>query len=702
MKQRAIVNYLGTLHRRIPYPLKAVLLCLPLVNCAGTAAMRECTAILRQDSVETSLPRLQQIMRQEPRSGECTQAYLLASSRQVASYMAQAERMSAAGQYAEAGPLYRNVLDIQPGNDLARQGLRQIEQLERQRSLMNDARQAVSAKDWTQARGATEALLRAAPGNVEAMGLQAEIARQTAPPPADPGLLAAFKKPISIEFRDVALRQVFEVVSRSSGLNFVFDKDVKADQKTSIFLRDSTVESALYFLLLTNQLEHQVLNGNTVVIYPNSPAKQKEYQELSVRTFQMANTDVRSVAAAIKTLFKGRDFVVDEKQNMLVVRDTPDAIRVIEKLVALHDIAEPEVMLEVAVLEVSRKKLLNLGVELPGSLALTPLASSAATGLTLQDLRDLNGSRLGATINGVTINAQKQDTDVNLLANPRIRVVNREKARVLIGDRWPVITVTTSPTGGYAESVNYVDVGLKLDVEPTIYRGNDIVIKIALEVSNISGSTVSKLGGTSYTFGTRTANTTLRLRDGENQILAGLINDEDRRTASKVPGIGELPVLGRLFGTALDDGNKTEIMLSITPRLVRNAYRAEGGAIEFRSGTESSMRERPSIAGRVQVPMALPQAGGPAAAVPAAPAPPAAISPASVPAPVTPSAPQVPAAPAPPPAQQPPAASAPAASMPAVSGVPVVNLGQGVSSMSSVGLAGKSTQTRADEGGDAK
>jgi len=389
------------------------------------------------------------------------------------------------------------------------------------------------------------------------------------------------------------LRQIFEIVSKTSGLNFVFDKDVKLDQKASIFLKDSTVEDALYFLLLSNQIEQQAMNANTVLIYPGTVAKLKEYQELSVRTFQLVNTDVKAVAANIKALLKGRDVVADDKLNMLIARDTPDALRVIEKLVALHDVAEPEVMLEVEILEVSRTKLSELGVRWPDSLSLTPLASNAAVGLTLQDLRDLNSTTIGASLGGIKLNLKSENTGVNILANPKIRVTNREKAKVLIGDRVPVVTVTTSPTGGYAESVSYLDVGLKLDVEPVIYRGNDIVIKIALEVSNLVDTKVTKAGGVAYTLGTRNANTTLRLRDGENQILAGLINDEDRKSANKLPGLGDLPAVGRLFGSGVDDGKKSEIMLSITPRLIRNVYRPDAGMLEFSSGTEGSLRERP-------------------------------------------------------------------------------------------------------------
>jgi general secretion pathway protein D len=676
--------------------LALALSCTLLASCASTLALYECDDIVAQNSSTKSLLRLQQLVKVTPESGGCMKAYLLVGERVVATELRQADRLSQEGRSEEAAQLYRRVLELQPGNDQARQGLRTLERQQRHLGLLEQARRAVNSLDWESARVLVDGVLRADPENIQALALREELTRRSAAvviPPTDSGLASAFRKPISLEFRDLPLRQIFEVLSRSSGLNFVFDKDVKADQKTSIFLRDSTVESALYFLLLTNQLEHQVMNGNTVLIYPNAPGKLKEYQELSVRTFQMANTDVKSVAATLRTLFKGRDVVVDEKLNMLVVRDTPDALRLVEKIVALHDVAEPEVMLEVAILEVSRKKLLNLGVDLPNSLSLTPLASNAATGLTLADLRALNSTSIGAPVGAVTLNLRKENTDVNILANPRIRVVNREKAKVLIGERVPIVTVTTSPTGGFAESISYVEVGLKLDVEPTIYRGNDIVIKVGLEVSNIAGSTLSKLGGVAYTFGTRTANTTLRLRDGENQILAGLINDEDRKVASKVPGLGDLPVAGRLFGTQQDDSNKTEIMLSITPRLVRNATRLDAATQEFRSGTESSLRERPGIVGKIQVP-ASPAGASTAAPIAGVSVAPVVVLPAASNAPI-PSAP--PPAPAPAPAGP---ARAPATSaVPAVLGMPTVNI---TSSPAGAALAGKATGTRSDEGFDAK
>lgn len=426
----------------------------------------------------------------------------------------------------------------------------------------------------------------------------AELKRETdaTPPPAAPALenalAATYRKPITIEFKDVSLQTVFEVIARSSGLNFVFDKDVRTDQKTSIFLKNATIESAVRLTLLTNQLEQRVVDAHTVLIYPNTQAKQKDYLPLTIRSFYLTNADVKAVAATLKTLLKTRDVVIDEKLNLLIVRDTPQAMAVVGKLVALHDLPEPEVMLEVEIVEIKRTRLLDLGVRWPDQLSLTPLASTSGGPLTVADLRNLNSSTTAAGISPLTINARKTDSAANILANPRIRARNREKAKILIGERVPNITATSTATGFVAESINYVDVGLKLEVEPTIYLDDEVAIKVALEVSNIINQVQTKQGSVAFQIGTRNAQTVLRLKDGENQVLAGLINDEDRRAAYKVPGLGEVPLVGRLFGSQNDDASKTEIVLSITPRILRNVQRPDAELTDFESGTESNLGGR--------------------------------------------------------------------------------------------------------------
>jgi len=351
---------------------------------------------------------------------------------------------------------------------------------------------------------------------------------------------------------------------------------VKTDQRTTIFLKNSTIDATVRYVLATNQLAQQVLDENTVLIYPNTPAKVKDYQELAVRTFFLSNTEAKAIANTLKTILKIHDVVADEKLNMVIVRDTPDAIRMAERLVALEDVPEPEVMLEVEVLEVPTSRLTELGISVPSSVTLTPLtATGDSTGLTLQSVRGLNSSRIGVNLGNVTLNLRREVGDVNILANPRIRVKNREKARVVIGDRFPVVTSTATATGFVSESVSYLDVGLKLDVEPVVSLDDDVTIKMGLEVSSIAGSVRTPGGSLAYKVGTRNANTTLRLRDGETQILGGLISNDDRTNASRIPGLGDLPIAGRLFSSQKDELQRTELVLAITPRVLRSAMRPD-------------------------------------------------------------------------------------------------------------------------------
>jgi len=205
----------------------------------------------------------------------------------------------------------------------------------------------------------------------------------------------------------------------------------------------------------------------------------------------------------------------------------------------------------------------------------------------------LNKDKLGITMPSATINMQKTDGDANLLANPRLRVRDREKAKILIGDKVPVVTTTTTPNGFLSENVQYLDVGLKLEVEPEIHLRDEVGLKLSLEVSSLVGSVKSATGSQAYQIGTRTISSALRLRDGETQVLAGLISDADRSDANRIPLLGDLPVLGRLFSSQKDDRQKTEIVMSITPHLIRNIQRKNPAAETFWSGTESSLRTRP-------------------------------------------------------------------------------------------------------------
>lgn len=587
-----------------------------MAGCAWLApgAYQEGQALMDQGQTVAGLAKLEEAVQQEPRR---PQYRITLATRRAAAIQQLLSRGQAAlyeGRLSEAEEALRTLLLIEPEHAMARQGQAAIVQERRQRALLAEVDALLkkgSATDLPQAQDKLRTVLSENPQHKLALTLKARLQDELAKQPR-PGqrLAAVFQKPITLEFRDAPLKSVFDVIAKVSGLNFFFDREIRPDLKATILAKNTSIEDAIRLLLVTNQLEQKVLGDNAILIYPNTPAKLKDYQALTVRSFYLANADVKAVSNSIKTLLKTKDMVIDERLGIIMLRDTPEVIRMAERIVALQDLRDPEVMLEVEVMEVKRSRLLELGIQWPSQLGLAPLRAGGGA-VTLADLNNLGGATIQATLGSTLINARKEDQNGNILANPRIRVRNKEKAKVLIGDRVPVITTTSTSTGFVSESVNYVDVGIKLDVEPNIYLDDEVAIKVNLEVSSLVREVLSKSGSLSYQIGTRGANTVLRLKDGETQVLAGLISDEERSTANKVPLLGEMPILGRLFGSQKDDTQRTEILLSITPRVVRSLSRPELMQAEFESGTETSIGADPLLLRTLEAP---PAAGAPGAA----------------------------------------------------------------------------------------
>jgi len=609
---------------------------LALAACAAAVRVQdEARKHFEEGRGEEALALLQKAAKEHPNDPGLRTEYFRLRELLVAQWLAQAEMLRVSGHFEPAEGLYRRVQAHDAGNARAAAGLAQVETDRRHRAIVSSAEQLARAGKHREAQDLLRPVLTENPQQRDARRLQRAIDEQLVKPViVSAQLRPSTTKPISLELRDVTVRNVFEVLQRASGVTFVFDRDVRADQRTSIALRNASVEEAIRLILLTNSLEQKIINETTVFVYPNTPQKAREYQELVVKGFYLANADVKQTANMIRTLVKTRDIFIDEKINLLVIKDTPSAIRLAERLIAAQDLAEPEVMLEVEVLEVGRSRLLELGIRYPGSLAVGLVGAAGTPGtVTLPEWLNRGSELVRLSFDNplFLFSLRQQDGSTNVLANPRIRVKNKDKARVHIGDRVPVITTTAAATGGFvSESVSYLDVGLKLEVEPIIYLEDDVGIKVGLEVSNIVREVRSTGSNTlTYQIGTRNAATNLRLRDGETQVLAGLISDDDRRIADRVPGLGELPVVGRLFSHTRDTAARTEIVLLITPRLMRTLARPEAGSVEFAAGTEASTGAPRLGAAPVSIPsIAVP---APAQAAPATVPTPAPTSPLIVP-----------------------------------------------------------------------
>jgi general secretion pathway protein D len=569
-----------------------------LAVACSSSPQRQARELIEQGRYEEGLTKLNEAARNEPARADLRAERLQREEQVVNRLLAAAASELAAGRLDEAQAVYERVRALQPGNARARAGLDAVA-AERRHVEQVRLAQAMPAAEREVAAALLRQVLQENPAQREARALARQFEEQKVRDNlAGPVLKARQARPVTLTFRDASLRNVVSALSRSSGINFVFDKDVRADAKTTIYATQVSVEDAIDLILVTNQLEKKVIGDNTILIYPSTQQKLRDYQELVIRSFYLANADAKQTLNLVKTMLKTKDVFIDEKLNLLVMRDTPDAIRLAEKLIAAHDLAEPEVMLEVEVVEITHSRLSDLGVKWTDSFGFGLVDTTGAPFL-LSDLRGVTSNRIAMNSPSATLNLKAADGDSNILASPRIRVKNREKARIQIGDRVPVISgQSTVATGNVlsSETITYLDVGLKLDVEPNVHLDDDVAIRVNLEVSTLGEKTTTSNGSVAYRVGTRNANTVLRLKDGETQVLMGLIRDDERRSASRVPGIGELPVLSHLFGAHQTEKQKTEILLAITPRLVRNVRRVEAQVAEFWSGTEATLRSAPLFA----------------------------------------------------------------------------------------------------------
>jgi len=552
-------------------------------------------AVSTDQSPEARVREAEQASHAHPDETSYRTAVLQQREHAVLELLAAADKAHDLGKWEEAVLLYQRVLELDDGNQRARSALRAIDAERRYARLVADAREMLDQGNVEGAQNKLHLVLLEDPTYAAALELQGKIsASQTNQGIKLPELKSPANRPITLEFRDANVKMVFEGLSRTSGVNFVLDKDIKPETKVTVFVRKVTLDAAITAILNTNQLQKKVLDETTVLIYPNTSQKNNEYQELVIKSFYLTNADAKQTAALLKTTLKVKDIHIDERLNLLVLRDTPEVVHLAEKMVALQDVAEPEVMLEVEVLELDRNKLTDLGIVYPSNLTAGVLgATTSFSGLTLDALRHLNGKNILVTPNPA-INFQNTEGIVNVLANPRIRVKSREKARIQVGNRVPVVTANVSTTAAtVSDTVQYIDVGLKLEVEPVVSLDNYVSIKVALEVGNLGTQTTTKNGSVVYQVGTRNANTLLRLKDGETQVLGGLISDEDRRNISKLPGLGDIPLLGRLFSDHSDNHNKSEIVLSITPHVINNLRLPGGENMEFWSGTGSAISDIP-------------------------------------------------------------------------------------------------------------
>ena len=420
-----------------------------------------------------------------------------------------------------------------------------------------------------------------------------------------PQLNPASDEPITLTFpRDTPVKDIYRALGNAFGINVLFDQAVK-DDRISIDLRDVTAQQALERVMQAANHFYKVLDEKTIIVGPDNPQARRDYEDLVIQTFYLSNGDAEQVTNVVRTMTEARNIFPLKALNAITIRDTADRVRIAEKIIEANDKAKAEVVVAVELVELNLTKIRDLGLAISGfsgQQGTSPSASLGATtvdaegkiipftGGTLADIARVIGSandlgrNLNFTIPAATYSLLKTLGNSELLANPELRISEGEKATLHIGQRIPVpVTTVASFTGSVPNPQNpnvvnpygttsfqYQDVGIKVAMEPRVHHNREVTLKLTVEVSNL-GQPVTFAGQSQPTFGTRTIESTIRLQDGETNFLAGLIQSNQTEGEEKTPFLGDIPLIGRLFTKERREETRTDLVLTMTPHIVRIA-----------------------------------------------------------------------------------------------------------------------------------
>lgn len=395
------------------------------------------------------------------------------------------------------------------------------------------------------------------------------------------------KKPITLNFKHTKLRIAFEFLAKHFGINIIFDDGVK-DSKITLFAKGVTFEQGLNLILKTSSTFYKKVGPNTILIAPDTKDKRGQYEDHIIRTYHLKSIKAKEMSDIIKGVVSTKKIIINAQMNSIMVRDTQEVLNLIEKLVAINDRKPAEVILEVEILEVNRNKAEQIGLDY-GS-----IISAKFDEYTLADSTFSAAVKAGTvTLPNVTFRYFKQDVDSNTLANPKIRVINGKTAKIHIGDRVPLRSSTIQDaTGQTRTTFEYTDIGIRLQVDPQIHFDNTVTVKMNLEVSSL-GQNLGTPDEPTFSIGTRNAETFMHLRDGETAVLGGLIRDEDRRNTVKIPGLGDIPILGALFSSSDTSVVRTDVLLTITPKIIRATDISPRSMHTIYSGTSDNYSSKP-------------------------------------------------------------------------------------------------------------
>jgi general secretion pathway protein D len=488
----------------------------------------------------------------------------------------------------------------------------------------------------------------------QAAGPPSSLERKIKEAPGPVELAAISSVPITIKMTEDS-KVVYQTIGQIAGVNVLFDYDYTS-RRIKVELNGVTLEEALEITALESKTFWRPVTSNTIFVAQDNPAKRKELEQSVLKTFYLSNisapTELQDVVNAIRAVLDVQRVQQLLSQNALVVRGTPDQIALAEKLVDDLDKARPEVVVDIAVLQISKDKSRTLGLLPPSSATVTlqsnintnttttsttgtttptTTTGTSGTGLELNTLGSLNATDFQVSIGSANLSAVMGDSDTKMLQNPQIRTLDNQKATLKIGERVPVATGSFQPgIGGVGinplvnTQFQYLDVGVNIDITPHIHADREVTLKMVMEISSVVGQ--SSIGGISQPIiGQKKIEPEIRLRDGETSFIGGILDDSQTKSLAGIPGLAQIPILRYLFGQVTQDHSQDETVFAITPHIIRGASVNELNQRPIDIGTASTIELR--HLSRVAAPVA------PAGQAPATPAaqPPASPAPATQP-----------------------------------------------------------------------
>jgi general secretion pathway protein D len=509
--------------------------------------------------------------------------------------------------------------EIDPGNEAAQQEIEKIRRLHKEQVPAIES------------------------GIPQSAGEQAEVDSIAAPIDLKP----MSNEPLTLHMAEDS-KVIYQAIGKAAGVNVLFDPDYTG-KRIQVDLTGVSLFDALRVVGTMSNTFWRPVTVNTIFVAANTRAKRSELDELAVQTFYLTNAwqqnDLNDVQTALRNVLTSGNFKAYgvQSQNAIVVRGTPDELLLAQKIVDDLDKARPEVVVDIAVLEVSKNWERNLGISWPSSAGIslqppnittssgssnttctTSSGSSAACPPTLYNLAHLNSNDFAVSIGSATANALLSDSNTKILQNPRIRCTDSQKATMKIGSKIPEATGSFQSGVGVAAAVTplaetqfqYIDVGVNIEMTPTVHYNHDITLKLAIEVSSESGTTTIE-GVTEPIIAQKKTEQVIRLREGEASVLGGILDRQDTQSWSGVPGLSSIPILKYLFGSKDHQIQDDEIVFLLIPHIVREPDLTPANLRAIDTGAGQSVELRRVVA---DVPVAIPapaaQPAHPAAAQP--------------------------------------------------------------------------------------